>query len=120
VPAHLAVTPGIRIKDRLRVLLPSDPQNYYRALDVAPPDLLPELHKARIVITNFHAFKPREKVAAGRLTKPVLKGNESGAFVESPGEMVRRVCRELGTKRNIVVINKKRITATVGGRAAPR
>ena len=28
--AFLIVTPGITIKDRLRVLLPSDPQNYYR------------------------------------------------------------------------------------------
>jgi type III restriction enzyme len=103
--AFLIVTPGITIKDRLRVLLPSDPQNYYRALDVVPPDLLPELHKSRIVITNFHAFKLREKVAAGRLTKAVLAGGAKGAFVESPGEMVRRVCRDLGTKRNIVVIN---------------
>jgi type III restriction enzyme len=103
--AFLIVTPGITIKDRLRVLLPSDPQNYYRALDVAPPDLLPELNKARIVITNFHAFKLREKVSAGKLTKAVLQQGGASAFVESAGEMVRRVCRELGTKRNIVVIN---------------
>jgi type III restriction enzyme len=103
--AFLIVTPGITIKDRLRVLLPNDPQNYYRALDVAPPDLMPELNKVRMIITNFHAFKPRETVSAGRLTKNVLKGNDGGAFVESPGEMVRRVCRELGAKRNIVVIN---------------
>jgi type III restriction enzyme len=30
----LIATPGITIRDRLRVLLPSDPQNYYRALDI--------------------------------------------------------------------------------------
>ncbi len=30
---------------------------------------------------------------------------QQDAFTESEGEMVRRVCRELGTKKNIVVIN---------------
>ena len=29
--AFLVVTPGITIRDRLRVLLPNDPDNYYRA-----------------------------------------------------------------------------------------
>ena len=36
----LIVTPGITIRDRLRVLLPNDPQNYYRQRDIVPPDLL--------------------------------------------------------------------------------
>jgi len=34
--AFLIVTPGITIRDRLRVLLPNDPGNYYRQLDVVP------------------------------------------------------------------------------------
>jgi type III restriction enzyme len=33
------VTPGITIRDRLRVLLPSDDQNYYRLRDLVPADL---------------------------------------------------------------------------------
>src|SRR3990170_984971 len=41
--AFLIVTPGITIRDRLRVLLPNDPQNYYRQHDVLPPELLTEL-----------------------------------------------------------------------------
>ena len=35
----LFVMPGITIRDRLRVLLPSDPGNYYRAFDIVPADL---------------------------------------------------------------------------------
>ncbi len=104
VDAFLIVTPGITIRDRLRVLLPADPDNDYRRLDLLPPDLLPELGRAKIVITNFHAFQLREKVAAGRLTKAML-GGEGSALTESPGQMVRRVCRELGSKKNILVIN---------------
>jgi type III restriction enzyme len=38
--AFLIVTPGITIKDRLRVLLPSDPQNYYETRNLIPRDML--------------------------------------------------------------------------------
>jgi type III restriction enzyme len=101
----LMVTPGITIRDRLRVLLPNDPQNYYRQHDIVPPDLLAELGKAKILITNFHAFKLRERVAAGKLTKDLLRQGEASPFTETPDQMVRRVCRELGNKKNIVVVN---------------
>ena len=103
--AFLIVTPGITIKDRLRVLLPNDPQNYYHERDVLPAEWMEELGKAKIIITNFHAFKQREIVAAGKLTKSILNKGETSAFTETPDQMVRRVCRELGNKKNIVVIN---------------
>ena len=103
--SFLIVTPGITIRDRLRVLLPNDPQNYYRAMDIVPPDLLEELGKAKIIITNFHAFKLREKVSAGKLTKSILSKGDTSAFTETPDQMVRRVCREFGNKKNIIVIN---------------
>jgi type III restriction enzyme len=50
------VAPGITIRDRLRVLLPSDPNNYYRELDVVPTEYRGDLGTAKIVITNFHAL----------------------------------------------------------------
>ncbi|MFN8485365.1 MAG: DEAD/DEAH box helicase family protein [Anaerolineae bacterium] len=103
--AFLIVTPGITIRDRLRVLLPSDPDNYYRKLDVVPPDMLEDLGRARFVITNFHAFKPREHTQAGKLTKAILDQGKASPFTETPDQMVRRVCRELGAKKNIVVLN---------------
>ncbi len=124
----LIVTPGITIKDRLRVLLPADPQNYYRQRDILPAQEMELLGSAKIVITNFHGFLLREKVAAGKLTKSILAGMAGGRargigadvgartgdgtggvtvspFTESPDQMVRRVCRELGSKKQIVVIN---------------
>jgi type III restriction enzyme len=97
--AFLIVTPGITIRDRLRVLLPNDPDNYYRQRDIVPVHQRDDLGQAKILITNFHAFRPREKVAAGRLTKAILAQGERSAFTESPGEVVRRVCRDLGHKR---------------------
>jgi type III restriction enzyme len=99
------VCPGITIRDRLRVLMPNDSGNYYRQLDVLPPDLVVELERAKIVITNYHAFIPRERGDAARLTKELLGSKQTGAFTESPDQVVRRVCRELGNKRGIVVLN---------------
>lgn len=103
--AFLIVTPGITIRDRLRVLLPSDPENYYRARDIVPSFDMDELGRAKIVITNYHAFQLRDKVSAGKLTKQILAKDGPSPFTETPGEMVRRVCRELGTKKGIVVLN---------------
>jgi type III restriction enzyme len=103
--SFLIVTPGITIRDRLRVLLPSDPNNYYRSMDVVPDDLRSELGKAKIIITNFHAFKPRERGNASKTTKEILAQGGVSAFTETPAQMVRRVCREFGSKKNIVVFN---------------
>lgn len=101
----LVVTPGITIRDRLRVLLPNDPQNYYRQHDIVSSEMLEELGKAKLVITNFHAFKLREKIAAGKITKELLKQGDTSPFTETSDQMVRRVCRDLGNKKNIIVIN---------------
>ncbi len=103
--AFLIVTPGITIRDRLRVLLPSDPENYYKRFDLVPPALRTQLHQARIVITNYHALQLRERVKAGRLTKELLSQGKENPFTETPDQMVRRVCRALGNKKNIIVIN---------------
>ena len=104
--AFLIVTPGITIRDRLRVLLPNDSENYYRLHDLVPSELMQQMQKAKIIITNFHAFMRREQIKLGKLTKAILEQNESdGVFLESADQMVRRVCRELGTKKNIIVFN---------------
>lgn len=106
--SFLVVTPGITIKDRLRVLLPSDPENYYRKMDLVPEDLREELQKAKVLVTNYHAFIPREKVSTSKTGKIVLTGGKAdaaGIFTETPEEMVRRVCREFGPKKNLIVIN---------------
>jgi len=105
--AFLIVAPGITIRDRLRVLLPTDPGNYYRERDLLPPDLRERLSQARFVITNYHGFLLHEQGDAARLTKAILtKGDETAsAFRETPDQMVRRVCRDLAGRKNLIVIN---------------
>lgn len=99
--AFLIVTPGITIRDRLRVLIPSDENNYYRERDIVPVQLFGELLQAQILITNFHAFQLRDKLKTGKLNKAILKTDG----LETPDEMVKRVCRSLGNKKNLIVLN---------------
>ncbi|MCC6444127.1 MAG: DEAD/DEAH box helicase family protein [Armatimonadetes bacterium] len=104
--AFLLVTPGITIRDRLRVLLPGDPQNFYRLMDLVPPDDSELMGRAKIVITNFHAFLRRERTPAGQLTRQVLARGQDSPFTETPEQMVRRVCRAFGdSAKNLIVIN---------------
>jgi type III restriction enzyme len=67
--------------------------------------MMQDLFKAKVAITNFHAFKPREHIKVSKLGKSILNENGSNAFTESPDQMVRRVLRDLGTKKSIVVLN---------------
>ena len=57
----LIVAPGLTIKDRLRVLQPNDPDSYYASRQLVPIDMLDDVRRAKIVITNYHAFKLRER-----------------------------------------------------------
>lgn len=101
----LVVAPGITIRDRLRVLLPADPGNYYAERDLVPPEMRPDLGAARVVITNFHGFALRETQKTTALGRAVLTGGTASPFTETPDQMVARVCRDFGARRGIVVLN---------------
>ncbi|QYZ68884.1 BPTD_3080 family restriction endonuclease [Neotabrizicola shimadae] len=103
----LIVSPGITIRDRLRVLLPNDPDSYYRSREIVPPDMLRDVQSAKIVITNYHAFKLREKLAIAKGTREALEGwrGDKVQTQETEGEMIQRVMGDLMGQKNIVVIN---------------
>jgi type III restriction enzyme len=116
----LVVTPGITIKDRLRVLLPSDPQNYYKGLEIVPSDLRDEMGKAKILITNYHAFLRREKIAAGKLTKAILnEGGGESAFTESEARWFAACAGSWAARRTSSCSTTRRTTVT-GVAPAPR
>ena len=102
----LVVTPGITIKDRLRVLQPNDPDSYYQSRELVPSDLLVDLERAKIVITNFHAFKLRERLKLSKGTRTLLQGRgEKLTTRESEGQMLQRVMPELLGMRSVLVMN---------------
>jgi len=104
--AFLIVCPGITIRDRLRVLLPSDPESYYESRGLLPDDMIGDVRKARVVITNYHAFKLRETLSLPKFARAVLQGRGKGPQTqESEGQMRARVCPELLSRKNVIVIS---------------
>ena len=102
----LVVTPGITIKDRLRVLQPNDPDSYFRGRELVPTDMLPEIGKAKIVITNFQGFKRRETLEISKTGRSLLQGRDAPPdTVENDGQMLHRVANDLLGFKGVVVLN---------------
>ena len=102
----LVVTPGITIRDRLRVLQPNDPDSYYESRELVPRDMLHDLGQARIVITNYHAFKLRETLELSRGGRALLQGRGPDIqSIESEGQMLQRVMPQLMGMRGILAFN---------------
>ncbi len=102
----LIVAPGITIKDRLRVLQPNDPDSYYKNRELVPNDMLVEMGKARIVITNYHAFKLRERMELSKGNRALLQGRGDDLnTLETEGQMIQRVMPDLMGLKNIMILN---------------
>ena len=102
----LVVTPGLTIRDRLRVLQPNDPDSYYQSRELVPADMLGDLDRAKIVITNYHAFMQRETLAISKGGRALLQGRGPDiATRETAGQMLQRVMPDLMGMKNILVLN---------------
>ncbi len=103
----LVCTPGLTIKDRLRVLKPNDPDSYYASRELVPNDMVDDLNRAKIVITNYHAFMLRERIALSAGGRSLLRGRggEELKTQETEGQMIQRVMPDLMGIKNILVLN---------------
>ncbi|MFN8625189.1 MAG: DEAD/DEAH box helicase family protein [Candidatus Binatia bacterium] len=102
----LVVTPGLTIRDRLRVLQPNDPDSYYQSREIVPKDMLADIDRAKIVITNYHAFKMRERVDLSKGGRSLLQGRgEELNTLETEGQMLQRVMPDLMGMKSILVLN---------------
>ncbi|GCE40986.1 Type III restriction-modification enzyme, helicase subunit [Rhodococcus wratislaviensis] len=110
----LIVAPGVTIRDRLQVLQPSAPDNYYDERDLVPPELQHALSQAEVKIINYHQLQPKLTKEFKDLHKNTRKFLAAGAgfgdehFKESPEQMVSRVLRGFtgkGKLSEIVVFN---------------
>jgi type III restriction enzyme len=103
----LVVCPGITIRDRLRVLQPNDPDAYYESRELVPRDMLRDIERAKIVITNFHAFKLRETLELSKGGRRLLqgKGGDELSTTETEGQMLQRVMPGLMGLKDVMVLN---------------
>jgi type III restriction enzyme len=102
----LVVSPGLTIRDRLSVIKPNDPYNYYATRELVPQDMLQDVQKAVVIVENYHKFKLRERIELSKGTRGLLQGRgEKLNTLETEGQMLQRVMPELLGMKNILVIN---------------
>ena len=95
----LVVAPGLTVKNRLAVLDPSNPENYYKEFNIVPSPLLDKLRRGRVRVRNWHAldWETEEQVARKRSV------DKRGA--RSDAAYVRDVLGDMANARNLLVIN---------------
>ena len=102
----LVVTPGVTIRDRLRVLQPNDPDSYYASRELVPNDMLRDLERAKIVVTNYHAFLRRETLPLSKGGRALLQGSGPELRTkETEGQMLQRVMPGLMGMKRILALN---------------
>ena len=93
--AVFIVAPGLTVKERLQVLLPSE-GSYYDAFSLCPSEALRQkLNQAEIQIENWHTLMPLKETDRS----VVKKGSESDEAY------TRRVLGKLAAHKDIIVIN---------------
>lgn len=98
----LILAPGLTVKNRLEVLIPGSPGNYYSEFQIVPlglEDKLRQAHTCRILVRNWHklGWDTEEKIRRRRgVDKRGPKSDEA---------YVREVLGEMASAQNIVVIN---------------
>jgi len=93
------VAPGLTVKSRLQVLLPSSADNYYDEFNVVPVGLKEKLRQGKVLIRNWHAlqWESEEKLAKKKsVDKRGVKSNEA---------YVREILGDMAAASNILVIN---------------
>jgi type III restriction enzyme len=103
----LIVAPGLTVKSRLQVLLPSHPQNYYEEFNVVPSSLMERLRQGKLRIINWHmlAWDTQEKINA-KIEKGTLRSVDKRKHIEISDEAyIRQVLGDMASVSNLIVIN---------------
>ena len=98
--AALIVCPNLTIKERLQVLRPESPDNYYDAFELIPTKLRPLLNKGKVLVTNWHQFASESEHSEGGQSYAVVNKGE-----ETPDAFAKRVLGELHERAPIMVLN---------------
>lgn len=97
--AIFIVAPGLTVKNRLQVIIPSSKTNYYEIFNIVPLGMYDKLRQGKVLVQNWHALKweTNEQIAKKKsVDKRGAKSDEA---------YVRDVLGELASFRNILVIN---------------
>src|SRR5690606_6299986 len=72
-----------------------------------PNDMLDDVRRAKIVITNYHAFKQRERIDLSKGGRQLLQGRTGQPVdtLETEGQMIQRVMPDLMGLKNVLALN---------------
>ena len=104
--AFVLRTPGLTIRDRLSVLRPDNPGNYYKAYSIVSVTDFEELSRANILIVNYQqmVLRQNQRFAIGGVMKAAGLVN-TDALQETPEAMVRHVFKQVAGRSRVLVIN---------------
>lgn len=98
--AVLVCAPNLTVKQRLQVLRPEDPTNFYDEFDIVPAKYRSYLRTGKVLVTNWHVFAPKsEHDEDGVSYRVVQKGDET------PEAFARDRLGDLATRTPILVLN---------------
>jgi type III restriction enzyme len=95
----LVVAPGLTVRNRLQVLIPSNAPNFYEDFQIVPLGMVEKLRQGRVLVRNWHAlgWETDEQLAKKRsVDKRGAKSDEA---------YVREVLGELASAHQLLVIN---------------
>ena len=98
--AVLVVCPNLTIKERLQVLRPDTPDNYYNIFDLVPPTLKAFLRRGKVKITNWHQLELASGNTENGTSHRVIDKGE-----ETDESYTERVLGELSGHGEIMVLN---------------
>lgn len=96
----LLCAPNLTVKERLGVLRPDAPDNYYDAFDLVPAKWRPLLHRGTVIVENWHRFAPQSPHKEGDKTYAVVDKGE-----ETPADFLRRILGSAANRLPILVLN---------------
>ncbi|MGF1580269.1 MAG: BPTD_3080 family restriction endonuclease [Gemmataceae bacterium] len=98
--AVLICAPNLTVKERLQVLRPDRPDNYYTEFDIVPRKYRHFLQQGKVLVENWHQFLHESEHKEGDKSYAVVdKGPET------PETLARRVLGDLFERMPIMVLN---------------
>lgn len=98
--AVLVCAPNLTVKERLQVLRPENPDNYYAAFDLVPVNYRPLLQTGKVLVENWHQLSPESEHKEGDKSYAVVNKGP-----ETPDALARRVLGDLYDRLPIMVLN---------------
>lgn len=98
--AALVCCPNLTVKERLQVLRPDNPGNYYQAFDLVPVNLRQHLLAGKVLVENWHRFAPESEHKEGDKSYAVVNKGP-----ETPETLAQRVLGDLYERLPIMVLN---------------